>query len=68
MTQIGGEALAALMSFGNTSDRVLRETLDVLPVAVYMTDRDGRLTYFNRAAAKLWGSTPDIGAEHWRLA
>jgi PAS domain-containing protein len=29
------------------------ELLDALPVAIYMTDAEGRITYFNDAAAKL---------------
>ena len=29
------------------------ELLDALPVAVYMTDAEGRITYFNGAAAEL---------------
>jgi PAS domain S-box-containing protein len=32
--------------------------LEALPVAVYMTDAEGRITFFNRAAAELWGQTP----------
>src|SRR5262249_19221358 len=32
--------------------------LEALPVAVYMTDAEGRITFFNRAATELWGQTP----------
>lgn len=32
--------------------------LDALPVAVYTTDAEGRITFYNRAAAELWGCEP----------
>jgi PAS domain S-box-containing protein len=44
--------------------------LDLLPAAVYTTDAGGRITYFNSAAAKLWGRTPEIGelwCGSWRI-
>src|SRR5579863_4725456 len=46
-------------------DRVYREILDGLPAAVYTTDALGRITYFNEAAAKLWGHRPEIGKSEW---
>ena len=39
--------------------------LDALPVAVYMTDANGYITYYNEAAAELWGCRPDIGSSRW---
>jgi PAS domain S-box-containing protein len=41
------------------------EFLEALPVAVYTTDREGRITFYNRAAAELWGSTPELGGSQW---
>ena len=44
--------------------------LDTLGVAVYMTDAEGRITYFNEAAVALWGRRPDLGEQwcgSWRL-
>ena len=35
--------------------------LDVLPVAVYTTDAAGRITYYNQAAADLWGTSTSVG-------
>ncbi len=40
-----------------------REVLEAIQVAVYTTDRDGRITYFNEAAAALWGRRPELGEE-----
>ncbi len=46
-------------------DRRFRELLDALPAAVYTTDADGRLTYYNDAAAELWGYRPTPGSAEW---
>lgn len=46
-------------------DRRFRELLDALPAAVYTTDADGRLTYYNDAAAELWGYRPTLGSAEW---
>ena len=39
-------------------ERRFRELLDALPAAVYTTDAAGRITYYNDAAAILWGYRP----------
>jgi PAS domain S-box-containing protein len=41
------------------------EFLEALPVAVYTTDAEGRITYFNQAAADLWGHRPQLGSDQW---
>jgi PAS domain S-box-containing protein len=44
--------------------------LDTLGVAVYATDADGRISYFNEAAVALWGRGPELGelwCGSWRL-
>ena len=41
------------------------ELLELLPVAVYMTDAQGRITFFNEAAADLWGHRPQLGNDLW---
>ena len=38
--------------------------IEALPVAVYTTDADGRITGYNEAAIALWGRAPDDG-ERW---
>lgn len=40
-----------------------RQFLEALGVAVYTTDSDGRITFFNEAAADFWGRRPEIGEE-----
>ena len=46
-------------------ERRFRDLLQALPVAVYTTDARGRLTYFNEAAAELWGQRPTLGSSEW---
>ena len=41
------------------------DLLDALPAAVYLTDATGLLTFYNRAAADLWGWCPDLGSARW---
>ena len=38
-----------------------RDAIEALPAAVYMTDAEGRLTFYNEAAAALWGCRPELG-------
>jgi len=39
--------------------------LDELPVPVYTTDADGRVTYWNRACVELAGREPVLGQDRW---
>jgi PAS domain S-box-containing protein len=41
------------------------ELLEALPVAICTTDADGRITFYNRAAAELWGHHPELGSSQW---
>jgi PAS domain S-box-containing protein len=41
------------------------QLLEALPVAVYTTDADGRITFYNGAAAELWGVNPELGSSQW---
>jgi PAS domain S-box-containing protein len=42
-----------------------RQLLDALPAAIYTTDADGVVTYFNRAAVEFSGRVPHVGKDHW---
>jgi PAS domain S-box-containing protein len=46
-------------------DDYFREVLDALPAAIYITDADGLITYYNEAAAALWGRRPELGTSEW---
>jgi len=46
-------------------ERRFRELLEALPAAVYTTDAAGRITYYNQAAADMWGHRPELGTDEW---
>jgi PAS domain S-box-containing protein len=41
------------------------EVLGALGVAVYTTDAEGRINFYNEAAAELWGQRPELGTDQW---
>lgn len=49
----------------------LEAILEALPEAVYTTDAAGRITFYNSAAAMMWGVEPEIGKStfcgSWKL-
>jgi PAS domain S-box-containing protein len=47
------------------SERQLQELLVAIPAAIYMTDAQGKITYFNQAAEEMAGRTPVIGRDDW---
>ena len=42
------------------SDLHLAQVLEALPAAIYTTDAAGRITFYNQAAADLWGCRPEL--------
>ena len=42
-----------------------QKVVALLPAAVYVTDAEGRITYYNQAAADLWGHSPPLGDSQW---
>ena len=42
-----------------------RDVLMALPAAIYTTDTAGKITFYNEAAAELWGHRPRIGEDEW---
>ncbi|HUN45091.1 MAG TPA: PAS domain S-box protein [Stellaceae bacterium] len=47
------------------SEQRLQDLLAAIPAAIYTTDAEGRITYFNQAAVELAGRTPTIGSDEW---
>ncbi|TIO31589.1 MAG: PAS domain S-box protein, partial [Mesorhizobium sp.] len=47
------------------SERQLRDLLAAIPAAIYTTDADGTITFFNEAAVELSGRVPQIGKDKW---
>jgi PAS domain S-box-containing protein len=60
-----------IASSGSRLERTAREILEALPEAVYVTDADGLITFYNEAAAQLWGVRPELGKSEfcgsWKL-
>ena len=54
-------ALSAVLA----GDQALRDALDDLPAAIYVTDADGVITYFNPACIDFTGRRPEVGADRW---
>ena len=61
----GAEIIVALPGEADSGEDSFRKILDELPAAIYVTDALGRITYFNEAAATLWGHRPTIGTSEW---
>jgi PAS domain S-box-containing protein len=53
------------------ADVLARVAIEALPAAVYTTDAEGRITFYNEAAAALWGCRPELGQSKfcgsWKL-
>ena len=53
------------------ADVLARVAIEALPAAVYTTDAEGRITFYNEAAAALWGCRPKLGQSKfcgsWKL-
>ena len=48
-----------------SGDDFFRALVNALPAAIYTTDGAGHITYYNEAAAQLWGHRPDLGHSEW---
>ncbi|MEO6452649.1 MAG: PAS domain S-box protein [Ginsengibacter sp.] len=44
-----------------TSEEKYRHLTRLMPVAVFSTDQDGVITFYNEKAAELWGRSPRLG-------
>ncbi len=69
----GGGLEASMIgnSFASAADAMSPFILRSLSEAVYATDTTGRITFFNSAAAEMWGASPELGTNEfdgvWRL-
>jgi PAS domain S-box-containing protein len=48
-----------------TRPTTFREVLHQIPAAIYLTDTEGTITYFNKACVDLAGRTPRAGEDKW---
>ncbi len=66
MIQDDAATMPAVLAAGIANgDGGFRAMLEALPIAAYTTNAEGRLTWFNEAAAKLAGRVPEIGVDQW---
>jgi PAS domain S-box-containing protein len=50
------------------SERRLQDLLAAIPAAIYTTDANGTITYYNEAAVEFAGRRPVIGSDKWSIA
>ena len=62
---VGASKVAREISERKQGERDLANLVEALPVAVYTTDAEGRITRYNQAAVDLWGSRPVLGTTRW---
>jgi PAS domain S-box-containing protein len=65
LARVGGAlALAKVRSDAASvlreSEKRMRQLTSLMPAAVYSCDQEGRITFFNRRAAELWGREPKL--------
>ena len=65
MPAAADEMLAQALSAVLAGEQALREALDHLPAAIYVTDADGVVTYFNPACIDFSGRRPEAGRDRW---
>ena len=56
LAKVRGEAAGVLRE----SEKRMRQLTSLMPAAVYSCDQEGRITFFNRRAAELWGREPKL--------
>ena len=58
-------ALQRNLCLDGESEKRLHDLLNALPVGVYTIDAAGRITFYNEAAAVLWGCRPELNTDQW---
>ena len=62
---VGAVTVALLEEAFKRGDHYFRELLDALPAAIYLTDADGRVIFYNDACIAFSGRAPVIGSDYW---
>ena len=55
----------AVIEILREKEQYYKNILETLPAAVYICDVKGYITFYNKAAADLWGREPQLGRELW---
>jgi two-component system, chemotaxis family, CheB/CheR fusion protein len=63
--------MGRLVDGGSSGKLQLESLIKALPAAIYTTDAEGHITFYNEAAAELWGRRPELGKSKfcgaWKL-
>jgi PAS domain S-box-containing protein len=59
------EIVESALSAATRGQAALQTALDELPAAIYLTDADGVVTYFNPACIDFTGRRPEVGRDRW---
>src|SRR4051794_38587430 len=62
---VADEILHKVAGLVKSNDRAQLRGLDEFPVAIYVTDRNGFITYFNSACIAFAGRAPTILRDRW---
>jgi PAS domain-containing protein len=62
---VADQILRIAVNTVRTADHAQFLVLDLLPVAIYVTDADGFLSYFNPACIEFAGRRPAVGRDRW---
>jgi len=65
MTRPIDDVIASAANAVLAGGQALRDALDELPAAIYVTDVDGLITYFNPACVNFTGRRPEVGRDRW---
>jgi PAS domain S-box-containing protein len=64
-TRLANEVLSSAVEAALSGADALRTALEALPAAIYVTDPDGVVTYFNPACVGFSGRRPTAGKDRW---
>jgi PAS domain-containing protein len=62
---VADQILRIAVNIVRNGDHAQFLVLDLLPVAIYVTDADGFLSYFNPACIEFAGRQPAVGRDRW---
>jgi PAS domain len=62
---LADKILQKVVGFVKERDPVQLQNLDTFPIAIYVTDTNGFITYFNPACIDFAGRTPTVSLDRW---
>jgi PAS domain S-box-containing protein len=65
LSPLGAAATLMLEEAFRRGDHFYRELLEALPAAIYVTDAEGRIIFYNQACVAFSGRVPVLGSDYW---